>query len=140
MGTGGLEPPRVLPQRILSPSCLPISPHSHSDNFIITKNYLECNRIVFFLSRGQLKILKHDISSHNLLFLFKLKHRKLRTNEFRICFVDSSVLKVAFLSIHWFMNIYNWTLCFTDTLNTPPKISNPWKFETERRHPDSNWG
>ena len=55
MGTGGLEPPRRLKQRILSPSCLPISPHSHSDNFIVTENYLECNRIVFFSKSRPIK-------------------------------------------------------------------------------------
>ena len=29
VAAGGLEPPRVLPQRILNPSCLPISPRRH---------------------------------------------------------------------------------------------------------------
>ena len=48
MGTGGLEPPRLLQQRILSPSCLPISPHSHNIIQIITENDLESNRIVFY--------------------------------------------------------------------------------------------
>ena len=47
MGTGGLEPPRRLKQRILSPSCLPISPHSHGILSSLTENYLESNRIVF---------------------------------------------------------------------------------------------
>ena len=94
MGTGGLEPPRILLQRILSPSCLPISPHSHSDNSIVTETYLECNRIVFFQSRGQLKRFKHANRFHKLLFLFKFSHRKLETNEICKRFVPSITPKV----------------------------------------------
>ena len=48
MGTGGLEPPRLLQQRILSPSCLPISPHSLNIIEIVTENYSERNKIVFY--------------------------------------------------------------------------------------------
>ena len=47
MGTGGLEPPRLLQRRILSPLCLPISPHSLIVIEIITENYSESNIIVF---------------------------------------------------------------------------------------------
>ena len=38
MGTGGLEPPHLLQRRILSPLCLPISPHSHILKPIITES------------------------------------------------------------------------------------------------------
>ena len=52
MGTGGLEPPRLLQRRILSPLCLPISPHSHVVIQMITENYLESKIIVFCSKTG----------------------------------------------------------------------------------------
>ena len=56
VGTGGLEPPRVLLRRILSPLCLPISPHSRVVIYIITENYLESKGIVFCSKTGPLII------------------------------------------------------------------------------------
>jgi hypothetical protein len=56
MGTGGLEPPRLLQQRILSPSCLPISPHSHNIMYMVTENYLESKIIVFYSESRPFKV------------------------------------------------------------------------------------
>ena len=42
MGTEGLEPSRLLQQRILSPSCLPISPHSLIVIYIVPEKHSEC--------------------------------------------------------------------------------------------------